>query len=52
MLNHIMKIIENTVYITCKNTLTKVNIFAWNENEFMVTIRFFKGTVYITILKE
>lgn len=41
MLKHIlMKRIENTVYITSKNTFTKVNIFAWNENEFMFMIRF------------
>lgn len=52
MLKHILKRIKNAVYITSKNTFTIVNIFAWNENEFMVTIRFFKGTVYITILKE
>lgn len=43
MLKHIMKRIENTVYITSKNTFTKVNIFAWNENEFMVTIRFLRA---------
>lgn len=47
-----MKRIVNTFYITCKNTLTKVNFLHKMKMISLLQFDSLKGTVYIIILKE